>query len=403
MMEEGALRVSEEQLTRNEAILQSVLSSVADGILAISNQRVVICTNRRFAEIWQIPQELIDSGSDKALLESVLNRLVDPMAFLVKVEALYDSDQEDMDTLHLVDGRCLERYSIPMMEHGAVTGRVWSFRDITDRLQAESELDHHRQELEALNRTLEERVKHAVADLRQMDQMLTQQSRQAAMGEMISHIAHQWRQPLTALRMVLGNLEDSWQMGDVPADEVREEFRTGGMLIQNMSQTISDFMNFFRSDKESEDFSLLTQVKNATALVAAGFAGANIRIQIEAPSDLKVTGFPNEFSQALLNLLINAQQAILGGGRPSGMIRIALSRSGPSAEVSVLDDAGGVPDEVIGRIFEPFFTTRESGSGIGLHMTRQIIEGSMGGKISVRNVGGGAEFTLLLPLARGGS
>ncbi len=102
-----------------------------------------------------------------------------------------------------------------------------------------------------------------------------------------------------------------------------------------------------------------------------------------------------------MNLFINTRQAIVEAGRPSGRLSLSIGRSGDFGQLTILDDAGGIPEEVIGRIFDPYFTSRPMGSGVGLHMTRQIIEDSMNGKISVRNVEGGAEFTIQLPLSGG--
>jgi PAS domain S-box-containing protein len=130
---------AEDELRKSQSSMQAILASTADGILAIDLERKILHFNKRFAEIWHIPQELAESGDDKALLEFVLTMLVDPIAFIAKVEALYASDQEDQDTVLFADGRIIERYSRPMMLDGSITGRVWSFRDITDRKNLEVE------------------------------------------------------------------------------------------------------------------------------------------------------------------------------------------------------------------------------------------------------------------------
>jgi PAS domain S-box-containing protein len=130
------LKRVETELRRNETGLQAILESTADGILAVDNKGKVIKANRRFAELWQIPQSLMDAGDDRALLEFVLKQLSDPDAFLKKELSLYNTDAVEMDTLAFKDGRIFERYYFPMMMEGVVIGRVWSFRDITERKQA---------------------------------------------------------------------------------------------------------------------------------------------------------------------------------------------------------------------------------------------------------------------------
>ncbi len=131
---------TEEALRTSEMQMQSILGSTADGILAVDNVGNVIQTNARFAELWRIPQALLDAKNDKALLEHVVGQLVDPGAFIEKVEALYHSDAKSADTIAFNDGRVFDRYTAPLLLNSMVVGRVWSFRDVTARVHAESEL-----------------------------------------------------------------------------------------------------------------------------------------------------------------------------------------------------------------------------------------------------------------------
>ncbi len=131
---------SERALRASESELQVILEATNDGILAVDSQGRILKTNLRFADLWQIPPALIASGDDQALLDHVLAQLAEPEAFLQKVQSLYASDTKDLDEIHFKDGRCFERFSSPMLEGTAVTGRVWSFRDITDRKRAERAL-----------------------------------------------------------------------------------------------------------------------------------------------------------------------------------------------------------------------------------------------------------------------
>ncbi|MDE3245711.1 MAG: PAS domain S-box protein, partial [Acidobacteriota bacterium] len=131
---------SEKALRASEAQLQVILESTDDGILAVDQQGRILKTNRRFKEIWQIPESLIASGDDHALLDFVLSQLSDPDAFLKKVQTLYASDATDLDLIHFKDGRCFERFSSPMLDGSTIRGRVWSFRDITERKRSEEAL-----------------------------------------------------------------------------------------------------------------------------------------------------------------------------------------------------------------------------------------------------------------------
>ena len=124
---------AEEALQLQEMQLRTILESTGDGILAVDNAGKVIKTNQRFADLWKIPSDLFKKGSDEALLAYVLDQLVDPDAFLEKVHALYASTAVDFDTILFKDGRIMERYSCPLLNEGVINGRVWSFRDVTDR------------------------------------------------------------------------------------------------------------------------------------------------------------------------------------------------------------------------------------------------------------------------------
>ena len=270
--------------------------------------------------------------------------------------------------------------------------------DVTERVRFEKELALRQRELEELNQTLEARVAEAVAKLREQDQILMTQSRQAAMGEMLGNIAHQWRQPLNALSMVLINLKDARQCGELDQETFDAGLAKGSDLIQRMSSTINDFRDFFRPDKRNVRFSALDQVRAAVNLLDAAFAARGIAIEVAA-ADLPVYGLPNEFSQVLVNLLGNAKQAIQDSGREDGRIVISLGEEAGCGWVRITDNGGGVPEHCLDRIFDPYFSTRPSGTGIGLYMSRQIVEQSLEGRILVRNTGDGAEFTVFLPLA----
>jgi len=271
--------------------------------------------------------------------------------------------------------------------------------DVTERVGFERELALRQCELEELNRTLEVRVAEAVAQLREQDQILMTQSRQAALGEMIGNIAHQWRQPLNALSMVLINLKDARQCGDLDQASFEAALGKGNQLIQKMSSTINDFRDFFRPDKQNVRFSALEQVRTAVDLLDAAFAARGIAIEVAASADLPLYGLPNEFSQVLVNLLGNARQAIQDTGREDGRIVITLGEQEGCGCLRISDNGGGVPEQYLERIFEPYFSTRPSGTGIGLYMSRQIVEQSLEGRILARNTRDGAEFTVFVPLA----
>lgn len=274
-----------------------------------------------------------------------------------------------------------------------------SSRDISARKELERQLALKQAQLEELNASLERRVKEAVDELRAKDQLLITQSRHAAMGEMIGNIAHQWRQPLNALGLVLSNLRDASRFGELTAAGVEEAVADGHRLVQKMSSTINDFRDFFRPEKERQPFSALVQIHETVRLVDASFRSAAIVIAIEAASDVQLQGHANEYSQVLLNVLANAKQAIQATRAAEGRVLVQLDKRDGWGVLTVQDNGGGIPEAILDKIFEPYFSTKDSGSGIGLYMSRQIVERSLGGKITAKNVPGGAEITVLVPLA----
>lgn len=273
-----------------------------------------------------------------------------------------------------------------------------SINDITARKRTEAELELKQAQLEELNRSLQERVEEAIAELRQKDQVLISQGRQAAMGEMIGNIAHQWRQPLNALSMLITNLQFAQSNNELTPQYLEESAATANRLIQKMSTTINDFRNFFSPDKEKVVFSAGQQVRNAVELVDAAFRNSNISITIDTGTDCNLYGFPNEYSQVLLNLLNNARDAIIGTGSQQGKIIISVTQQNDMGVVTVRDNGGGIPEAILDKIFEPYFSTKSMGTGIGLYMSKMIIERNMNGRILVNTSQEGTEFVIYTPL-----
>ena len=263
-------------------------------------------------------------------------------------------------------------------------------RDITGRKHAE-------EDLKRLNETLTEKVREQVAHNMEQERLLIQQSRLAAMGEMVHNIAHQWRQPINALTLLLANIQDSYEFNELTSEYLDSEVKAGQRLIQGMSTTIDDFRNFFMPNKEKERFLTWGAVEEAIKLVSDSFAAHNVKIVREKGSESYVVfGYPNEFAQVVLNVLTNAKEAFTSKNI-AGEIVIGIKHDGNIIIVSIRDNGGGIPDEILGKVFDPYFTTKEGGTGIGLYMSKMIMN-NMDGDIAIRNAEGGAEVLLTLPL-----
>ncbi|OGU13138.1 MAG: hypothetical protein A2076_07645 [Geobacteraceae bacterium GWC2_53_11] len=237
-----------------------------------------------------------------------------------------------------------------------------------------------------------------VEALREKEQMLLQQNRLAAMGEMINNIAHQWRQPLNVLGLLVQQMRLYHSIGKFSGEYLDESVNKSMELINYMSQTIDDFRNFFKPDKEQVQFTVNELVARTISLVEDGFKAHKIKLDFNVDANPAVIGFPNEYYQVLLNILMNARDAILERRPENARIAITVGMEGERAVVTIADNAGGIAAESIDRIFEPYFTTKgpDKGTGVGLFMSKTIIEKNMNGRLTVRNTGEGAEFRIVV-------
>ncbi len=250
--------------------------------------------------------------------------------------------------------------------------------------------------LNQLNKTLEQRVIEEVAKGREKDHLLIQQAKLASMGEMIGNIAHQWRQPLNNVGLLIQDLKNASHFGDLDEAYLNESVDKAMVIIQNMSATIDDFRYFFSPKKESRKFSLAESMDKAISFVEANFKNSGIEIELDIKDEVTLEGFPNEYSQVLLNLLNNAKDVLIERGIEHPKVTIHLIKEDDRAMLTVKDNGGGIPADIIDKIFEPYFSTKkgEKGTGIGLYMSKVIIENSGQGKLTARNAEDGAEFTI---------
>ncbi|UTJ07097.1 ATP-binding protein [Arcobacter roscoffensis] len=251
-----------------------------------------------------------------------------------------------------------------------------------------SKLERVLNEYKDLNKSLESRVKEEIKKQREQEQLLIHQSKLASMGEMISNIAHQWRQPLNALSLVIQNIKFAYEMDDLNKDYLDKSVNKANLLTSNMSKTIDDFRDFVKPNKLKTDFDLQTSIEEAISLVKASFSNNEIQIEKEFDADgFKILGYKNEFEQAVLNILNNSKDALVEKEIDNKKIIIKTQVKNNKYIISFSDNANGIREEVLEKIFEPYFTTKEEGkgTGIGLYMVKTIIEKNMMGKIKAFN------------------
>lgn len=253
-----------------------------------------------------------------------------------------------------------------------------------------------------LKESLENEVKRQLVELRTKEQQLIQQSKLASMGEMIGSIAHQWRQPLNIISLYKEHLVNDYYEKQLNDETVETYSDKIDVTLQHMSKTIDDFRNFFKPSKEKELFNVQTVIKEVIYIIDAQMKEHLISITFnntQEASSLTCNGYANEFKQVVLNILNNAKDALVAHNIHSGEIAIGFEATKSSITVQIADNAGGIPEEIMDKIFEPYFTTKfqSQGTGLGLYMSKIIIEKNMGGKLTVENSENGAVFSIMLP------
>lgn len=253
-------------------------------------------------------------------------------------------------------------------------------------------------ELEEQNKKLEEKVQKEIEKNRQKEQILFHQSKLASMGEMIGSIAHQWRQPLTQLSSVLVLVELKYERGKLTLKELRESIHQSQEQIEFMSKTIDDFRNFFKPNKQKDFFSPYKSVQSALSLISSSFENYNIKVNLKFEDEVLINGYESEFSQVILNILSNSKDAFIEKQIANPIITVTISKEDKNSKIVLCDNAGGINLTPIEKVFEPYVTTKHasSGTGIGLYMSKNIIEKSMNGSLSVSNNKNGVCFEIIL-------
>ena len=378
--------VSEQRsaLARTKAALSLVtatLESTADGILVVDHKGHIVNHNRRFAEMWRIPQSVLTSRQDERAIAHVLAQLVDPEAFLKQVRDLYgDREATSFDELSFLDGRVFERYSMPHRVDGVSVGRVWSFRDVTlGRRQAEA--------LQTTQRRMQDSQKLE------------------ALGRLAGGVAHDVNNMLTA---ILGEADRPLH-GLLPESPYRrgyENIREAALRSTKLTRKLLAFGR--RQPLEPRSVDLAALVEGLEPLLQR-VVGERVQLDLVRQSDPpRVWADPDQLEQAIVNLVLNARDAIAEAGHititvgSEALDDAAAERrrarvSGRHGFVEVTDNGHGFDDQVKQHLFEPFFTTKEPGrgTGLGLPSVHGAVE-QVAGFIEVESeVGKGSTFRLM--------
>jgi len=324
----------------------------------------------------QFNNELFQNGSIKN--KELILKKKDGSHFVGKVSAMLIRDQEGNPKFY--DG---------MIE------------DITEQKEYEKRLKETNEELLNLKQNLEGEVENAIKELREKDHLLIQQSRHASMGEMIGNIAHQWRQPLTAISVLVQDIEEANKYGELTDEYLRNSVTKTMEQVQYMSRTIDDFRNFFRPNKTKEEFSINHLINETIKFVRSSFMNNQIYLELNLETECRIKGFPNEYMQVVLNILNNAKDAMKRNPPEKPLVKISIEKikNDECSSCLIIENNGGnIPENIIDKIFDPYYTTKDPifGTGLGLYMAKNIIEKNMEGKIMVENIKDGVQFKVFV-------
>ena len=292
------------------------------------------------------------------------------------------------------DSTFLAQVSKNIFTYDRTNTPIWFIVDLSTIKQKEIELEH-------LNHELEEKVNIAVQANREKDRSIIEKSRLAQLGEMISMIAHQWRQPLTAISATCNNLIlQSMTSKKLEKDDLQHELQLVTGYTKYLSETIDDFRNFFKKNKYKEETTVDQIINETLHIISSTIQNNNIDLVTILQADTKIETFEGEVKQVILNIMKNAQDALKLNDIDDPKIIIETYFDKNYVIIEITDNAKGIPLNIIGKIFEPYFSTKKEldGTGLGLYMSKIIVEKNCDGKLLVANKGDGAVFTIKLPL-----
>lgn len=253
--------------------------------------------------------------------------------------------------------------------------------------------------LKKMNETLQEEIDRKIKKYQEQESLLIQQSKLAAMGEMIQNIAHQWRQPLNTLGLQAQDILEAYNYKELTKEYLENQVNSMMNTIYHMSKTIDNFKNFFRADKEKQEFLVTNTLKECLDIFDASLRHNNIEIEINEKFNPKINGYKNEYAQAVLNILANAKDALEKNNNKNKTITITIDKTPEGSSIlSIEDNGGGIGEEYKDKVFEPYFTTKykSNGTGIGLYMSKVIIEKHMHGSLEFTNINDGVRFDIVV-------
>jgi len=248
--------------------------------------------------------------------------------------------------------------------------------------------------LEAYQLYLEERIEEEIALREVKEALLIEQNKSYEIGQMVGIIAHQWKQPLHYLNLLIEDLGMEYEYQPLSEEYIKDFIQKGTDRVKFLNETMDNFLNFYKSEADEKDFSIANATKEISLFLDMSFKSLGITINIILKDDFSLRGVKNEFQQVILNIVNNAKEAFNGQKRSDALITIEISTERNQGVIVIEDNAGGIPSEILHNIFELEYTTKKDGNGIGLYLVKKIVTQRFKGSIETSNSDVGARFIL---------
>ncbi len=282
-------------------------------------------------------------------------------------------------------------------------------RTLNNKIELELEVKVKTQDLNNSNNNLEKRITEEIEKNEKIQNQLFKSEKMASMGEMIGNIAHQWRQPLSVISTASSGMLVQKEFDILSDEEFTKNCEAINRNAQYLSKTIDDFKNFIKKESVKEKYSLEDTINSTLQIIEGTLKNNEIKVILELEDDINIIGYGNELTQCLINIFNNAKDVLVDINSEDRFIFIKTKLENDKAIICIQDTAGGIPEDILPKIFEPYFTTKHQsqGTGLGLHMTYNLIVDGMGGNIVAKNSNidynskqyTGAKFLITLPLS----
>ncbi|GGD48990.1 hypothetical protein GCM10012288_23860 [Malaciobacter pacificus] len=383
------------ELAKQKELFEKIYSKSADGVLLIKNEVIVDCNEASLNILNITKKKLLNKSFEDISPKKQSNGIYSKELSKIRINEALNKGICSFEWIHLDSNKNKSWIEVVLtsieIDNEPVIHAV--IRDINKRKKMESDL-------EILTLKLEDKIKQEMKKNQEKTTQLIQQSRLAQMGEMISMIAHQWRQPLTAISATTNNLLLKQLLNNpITKEELKNELELINDYSQHLSSTIDDFRDFFKRDKEKEITTLEDLIGKSINIIKTSFDSKDIILTTKFKYNKRIEIYATEVQQVILNLLKNAEDILIDKNITEKRVKISTYEDNKYAIIEVSDNGGGIEPQILGKIFDPYFTTKKSkeGSGLGLYMSKTIINEHCNGLLKVENAHEGAIFKIYLP------